>query len=137
MDGTSLIAPIVLLQAALIMMAVCISNRKSSERNHAIGIQTEATLSSDRAWQEAHRAGAPWSILVLGASFASLLVGVVLFNSTSLPENTDVWYISISIAVNVILMGIMAWRADQAAKHVILEQYLEENYGTELREEPR
>lgn len=102
-------------------MAICISGRKNSERNDMIGIRTRATLYSQQAWQAAHRAATPWSLVVLAATAASLIVGAVLFNAEALPENTESWFSFTSISVFVVLMTALAWQADRAAKQVILE----------------
>lgn len=126
MEGTALIAPIVLVQGALLVMAVCISGRRNSERNHIIGIRTEATMSSQRAWQAAHQAAAPWSVAVLTVSLAALIIGALLYNAQTLPANTQIWYTSITISAFIILMAVLSWRANEAAKQVVLEEYLRE-----------
>lgn len=126
MQGTALIAPIVLVQGALLVVAFCISGRRNSEPNHIIGIRTEATMSSQRAWQAAHRAAAPWSIVVLTSSTVALITGAVLYNAESLPANTQTWYTVFTISVFILFMAILSWRANEAAKQVVLEDYLEE-----------
>ncbi|MCY9784222.1 SdpI family protein [Nocardiopsis sp. EMB25] len=53
------------------------SAKGALERNVLIGLRTRATLASDRAWHEGHRAAGPWLTAAVRAGYATGLVTIV------------------------------------------------------------
>lgn len=126
MEGTALIAPAVLLNCSLLMVAVCFASR-SGPRNDIIGIRTWATTASESAWQAAHAAALPWSWATVCTSAASLVAGVVLHSTDRpLPDGIQGWYTGVSIAAFAAIMTAIVMRADHAAKHTLMREGLDD-----------
>jgi uncharacterized membrane protein len=83
-------------------------------RNHFAGVRTRATLASEEAWREAHRAG---SAPLIFAAVAALAMGLALLPFVIAGEVGDGLAIGIVIAQVVLLAGgavaggVMAQRA--------------------------
>ncbi|MCT1464752.1 SdpI family protein [Corynebacterium sanguinis] len=95
----------------------------SLERNEAIGIRTKATLSSNAAWNEGHKAAIPYLNAVSITGFVGALFSVMalLFSK---PHDGSVtgWQYTLPIATLVAQIIILLWsasKANQRAKSVI------------------
>ena len=93
--------------AALVFLGAMAREGKLT-RQWVVGLRTEATLSSDEAWDAAHRAGAGWT----SASGVVLAAGGVL---VMLADSETAGVVAL-IAVAVMLVPlVIAYRKGQAA----------------------
>lgn len=94
----------------------------SLERNGAIGIRTKATLMSDAAWSEGHKAAIPYLNAVAITGFMGALFSVLAFVFLK-PDNGVVTgsQFVLPVATIIVQIAILLWsatKADKAAKLV-------------------
>lgn len=91
------------------------------DKNHVIGIRTRNTLHSDRTWEVAHQAAAPYLLCaaILGASFAVALATVSGITEREVASNI-VALAGLIITGSVVGAGGLV--ADRAAKGLIQER---------------
>ena len=78
-------------------------------RQWVVGLRTEATLSSDEAWDAAHRAGAGW----IAAAGVVLAVGGVLVTLTD--SETAAGVVALIAAAVMLVPLVIAFRKGQEA----------------------
>lgn len=134
----TLIVPIVLLQCALLLFAVCFSARSGSQRNDIIGIRMWSTMSSHHAWIAGHRAAAPWTMVVLLVSIVSLGSGIWIYRDEgALPASTVPWHTGLSVIAFLAAVVLVVRRADRAAKRTLADEHLAEEADTHNGHTPR
>lgn len=131
MDYVLIIAAVSTLHGAVIMLVVCVAARGGGmERNHTIGIRIWSTMSSHRAWAAGHGAAAPWCWAGVVLSVLFLITAVVLHRDDErLSEGLQNSVLGAGIGSVVLVLLLAIWAADRAAKRVLVEEHLEEEYG--------
>lgn len=68
------VGPALILGGALIARLALLGRQGRLARNRFVGIRTPRTLSSDAAWERAHRAAAPWLVAAAAGAIAPGLI---------------------------------------------------------------
>lgn len=89
-------------------------------RNNAIGLRTQATLSSDKAWERGHKAGAQWIAASAVGAAAATVLGVAALLVTGFEPNEPTNAVVILFGMLAIIGPLIAAgvAADKAAKKV-------------------
>ena len=90
------------------------------DKNHVIGIRTRNTLHSDRTWEIAHQAAAPYLLCaaILAASFAVALATVSVVTDLEVAGHIMA---PAGLIITGSVVGIGGLVADRAAKRLIQE----------------
>lgn len=131
MEHALIIAAVSTLHGAVIMLVVCVGARGGGmERNHTVGIRIWSTTSSHRAWAAGHGAAVPWCWAGVVLSGIFLITAVVLHqDDEGLSEGLRQAVLGFGIGSVVVVLLLAIWAADRAAKRILVEEHLEEEYG--------